>query len=128
MARPKREPFTERELSQIETMAGLGLKAQDIAHVLGMSRANLYARLKEDGKLDAIKRGRKTGIAKVSQTLFQMATSGKVPAATFFYLKTIGGLRERDRVELTGKDGGAIETKGEIKLTIRDYTSGPRKS
>lgn len=117
MARPKREPFTETELRQIETMAGLGLKAQDIAHVMGMTRQHLYARLKDEGKSDTIKRGRKTGIAKVSQTLYQMATSGKVPAATFFYLKTIGGLREKDRVELTGKDGGAIQNKLEVVIT-----------
>lgn len=44
----------------------------------------------------------------VAETLFRMATSGRVPAATFFWLKTQAGWRETDRLEITGKDGGPI--------------------
>ncbi len=118
MAKPTATPFTPDEVKQIEAMAGLGMSGQDIAHVMGIHRATLYKRLKDTGlSSDTIKAQRKKGIAKVRQTLYQMATSGKVPAATFFYLKTIGGLREKDRVELTGKDGGAIQNKLEVVIT-----------
>lgn len=118
MAKPTATPFTPDEVKQIEAMAGLGMSGQDIANVMGIHRATLYKRLKDTGlSSDTIKAQRKKGIAKVRQTLYQMATSGKVPAATFFYLKTIGGLREKDRVELTGKDGGAIQNKLEVVIT-----------
>ena len=118
MAKPTATPFTPDEVKQIEAMAGLGMSGQDIAHVMGIHRATLYKRLKDTGlSSDTIKAQRKKGIAKVRQTLYQMATSGKVPAAAFFYLKTIGGLREKDRVELTGKDGGAIQNKLEVVIT-----------
>jgi hypothetical protein len=118
MAKPTATPFTPDEVKQIEAMAGLGMSGQDIAHVMGIHRATLYKRLKDTGlSSDTIKAQRKKGVAKVRQTLYQMATSGKVPAATFFYLKTIGGLREKDRMELTGKDGGAIQNKLEVVIT-----------
>lgn len=118
MAKPATTPFNQDEIRQIETMAGLGMSGQDIAHVMGISRSTLYKRLNDTGlSSDTIKAQRKKGVAKVRQTLYQMATSGKVPAATFFYLKTIGGLREKDRMELTGKDGGAIQNKLEVVIT-----------
>lgn len=118
MAKPATTPFNPDEIRQIETMAGLGMSGQDIAHVMGISRSTLYKRLNDTGlSSDTIKAQRKKGVAKVRQTLYQMATSGKVPAATFFYLKTIGGLREKDRVELTGKDGGPVQNKLEVVIT-----------
>jgi len=118
MAKAVTTPFTPDEIRQIEAMAGLGMSGQDIAHVMGISRSTLYKRLKDSGlSSDTIKAQRKKGVAKVRQTLYQMATSGKVPAATFFYLKTIGGLREKDRIEHTGKDGKPIENKLEVVVT-----------
>jgi hypothetical protein len=35
--------------------------------------------------------------AKVAETLFEMATSGKVPSATYFWLKTRAKWRETDK-------------------------------
>ena len=40
--------------------------------------------------------------AKVAEVCFKMATSGKVPAATFFWLKTRAGWREVLRQEHSG--------------------------
>ena len=42
----------------------------------------------------------------VARTLFEMATSGKHPAATFFWLKTRAGWREADRPEPVRQDVG----------------------
>jgi hypothetical protein len=44
-------------------------------------------------------RGAIEATAKVGQTLYQMATSGKHPAATIFWLKTRAGWREVQVVE-----------------------------
>lgn len=103
---PKPTPFTPKEIQQIETMAGIGLRVVDIAHIFGISVATLYKRLKDTGlSSEVIKRGRKRGISKVAETLYKMAVSGENPAATFFYLKTRGGWRETQRIEHTGKGG-----------------------
>ena len=47
--------------------------------------------------------------AKVAEICFKTATSGTVPAATFFWLKTRAGWREINRQEHTGTDGRPIQ-------------------
>jgi hypothetical protein len=81
--------LTEKELAEIETLAGLGLRFEDIALVKGMSSDTLkkYAD-------DPLQRGRAKAKAQVMQTAYKMATSGKTPAMTMFWLKTRAGWRE----------------------------------
>jgi hypothetical protein len=49
--------------------------------------------------------------AEAAEVCFRMATTGTVPAATFFWLKTPAGWREVNRQEQTGSDGGPIQVK-----------------
>lgn len=53
------------------------------------------------------------------------AMAGKVPGfnATAFIWMTKNMLRWRDRHEITGSDGGPIESKVEMKVVVEDYTS-----
>lgn len=78
-----------KELEEVEAMAGLGLRYEDIARIKGMSDDTLkkYAQTQ-------LQRGKSKAKAKVMQTAFQMATSGKTPAMTMFWLKTQAGWRE----------------------------------
>ena len=45
----------------------------------------------------------------VAQSLYKMATSGKCPASTMFWLKCRAGWRETSVIEHTGRNGGPLE-------------------
>jgi hypothetical protein len=118
MASPKKTPFTKEEIAQIEAMASHGLTMQQIADIRRISKDTLERRLKysPDG-VNAIRRGRAVAIANVAQTAYTMANNGKNPAMTMFYLKTRARWRERDRLEVTGKNGKPIDSKMELIVT-----------
>src|SRR5690606_32489053 len=71
-------------------MAGLGLRFDDIAKIKGMSDDTLkkYA-------LEHLQRGKAKAKLQVMQTAYKMATSGKQPVMTIFWLKTQAQWRER---------------------------------
>ena len=81
--------LSPKEIEEIEMMAGLGLRYEDIALIKNMCDDTLkkYAS-------DALSRGKAKAKAAVMQTAFKMATSGKVPAMTMFWLKTQAQWRE----------------------------------
>jgi|GEM_PF-1095190 len=88
MANPPKT-LAEKELAEIETLAGLGLRFEDIALVKGMCLDTLKKYADE-----YLQRGRAKAKAQVMQTAYKMATSGKTPAMTMFWLKTRAGWRE----------------------------------
>lgn len=78
--RPKKP--TPQDMKEIEMLAGMGLNQQQIADVKGMHRDTLRKYAQAD-----YTRGKAKAIAKVAQTAFEMAVSGKNPALTIFFLK-----------------------------------------
>lgn len=82
----------------VEALAAFGIPSDKIAGILGISQPTLrkYFRTELDLGLE------KANIA-VAKTLFQMATSGEQPAATFFWLKTRAKWREVHTIEHTGE-------------------------
>jgi hypothetical protein len=99
MPKPLRE-FTEDELKTMDVLAASGVPYRVIAEVLSTSESVLSERFRErlaDAKI------RCNG--KVAQTLYQMATSGRHPVATFFWLKTQAGWREVNHVQVSTGDG-----------------------
>ena len=62
-----------------------------------------------------------------------MATSGTVPAATFFWLKSRAGWREVTRQEHTGSDGGPIQmkqiedTRPSLESYLAEFVRKPRE-
>lgn len=116
MARRKL-PLQPQDIKQIETMAGLGLKVEQMAAILGMSKATLDRRMTDTkGAFEALEKGRAAAILNVSKTAYQMALAGKVPAMTMFYLKCRAGWKETQTVEHSGPDGKPIETKSLTEL------------
>ena len=99
-----RKPLKDYEdpdlLRQVETMAGLGLRSEDIAAVVGISKRTL-----ENHMLDAVQRGRSKATAQVAQTAYRLAVGGEVPAMTMFWLKCQGRWREKHEIAIT--DGRA---------------------
>jgi len=101
--KPKHIP-TEVQLAKVKELAGLGIRHVDIASIIGISRATLELRYRDE--LDI---GGAVARAKVAQTAYQMALSGDSASMTTFYMKTQCGWRETDHHVHTGEDGGAIQ-------------------
>jgi hypothetical protein len=90
MPRPALKP-TDQQRALVKSMAAMGIPHEQIAVQVGiLSAKTLRKHFREE-----LDRGVTEANYKVSQTLFKMATSGEHPAATFFWLKTRTGLRER---------------------------------
>ena len=85
-------------------MTAYGIPQLEIAAVIGISDRTLHKVFR-----DEIDKAATEANAKVAEVCFRMATSGTVPAATFFWLKTRAGWREVMRQEHTGGDGGPIQ-------------------
>ena len=117
VGRPKFE-ITDDIMKKAEDYAAKGLTIDQIASVLGFSDATIYERQQEYPDFyDALKRGRATGIANVTNALYEKATVDKDLGAQVFYLKNRAGWRDRHEVETT------VETKHVIDLTGIDNES-----
>jgi len=85
-------------------LAAFGLRQSDICQVSGISEPTLvkhYANELATGKLRAN--------VKVAQTLYKKAIAGDTTSA-IFWLKCRAGWKDAQRLEMTGKDGGPIES------------------
>lgn len=82
MPRPNKK-LTQKDLLEIEMLAGLGLNQQQIADVKGMCVDTL-----RKNAIKHYKGGKSKAIAQVAKTAYEMAVSGKYQAMTMFYLKT----------------------------------------
>lgn len=88
----------------ISVMTGLGMSPRQISDILLIEEKLLkkfYAR-------ELAGAAPYVNLA-VSKKALEMALSGQHPDMTKFWLKTQAGWRETSNVEITGKDGGAIE-------------------
>jgi hypothetical protein len=94
MSRPRFVP-TDEKRKNVRSMAAYGIKQEDIAIAVGaLSPKTLRKHFPEELRCGAIEAN-----AQVAQTLYQMAISGKCPAATIFWAKTRMGWREIQIVE-----------------------------
>jgi hypothetical protein len=94
MARPKFAPTVEQRRT-VRTMAAYGIRQEEIAACLGIRPAKTLRRHFRE-ELD---RAAPEANARVAQSLFQLATTGKNTAAAIFWLKTRGGWREQAPIE-----------------------------
>jgi len=96
-------PFTptEEHRRTARVMAGFGLPESDIAVLLGIDTATLRQHV-----TDEMDRGVAEARAKMSQTLFQMATVDKNVSALIFWMKARAGWSEK--TPPPGEDGGTI--------------------
>lgn len=94
MSRPRLEP-TEEQRRRVKSLSAYGIKQEHIAQMMGIRSPKT---LRKHFRVE-LTRGAIEADAQVGQTLYQMATSGKHPAATIFWLKTRAGWREIQIVE-----------------------------
>ena len=87
----------------VKSLAGCGLKQEHIAPLLGLaSTTTLRKYFREE-----LERGPVEAQANVRRTLFKLATSGRNPAATMYWLKT------RARWSEKGKTPEPVDTRPE---------------
>ena len=95
MARP-RFKVTEENRKNVRALAGFGLTHEQIAKVMGIRSAKTLRRHFRP-ELDM---GSVEANAQVAQTMYRMASSGKFPAATMFWLKARCRWSERSAADL----------------------------
>ena len=87
---------TDEQRRTVKAMSGLGVPHEGIAVLLEIDPKTLRKHF--DAELE---RGSVEATAKVAQSLFQMATSGKNVAAAIFWMKARAGWREKHDVQLS---------------------------
>jgi len=89
--RPKWLP----DLLEVERLAAMGLNKEQIATAMGKAASTLYARQSDlPDFLEAYKKGRAQGIARVANALYEKAMSGDT-VAMIFWMKCNAGWRDR---------------------------------
>jgi hypothetical protein len=124
MAR-KKMALDANQLQQIEGMAGVGLKVDQMAGILGISKRTFERRMQDTpGAIDALEKGRAKASFTITKTAFEMAKSGQHVAMTIFWLKCREGWKESPQaIEHSGPAGApiAIETKrDDLRKLIAD--------
>lgn len=99
---------TDANRKQVEALASYGVPQDHIARMLGIGEKTLRKHYTETLASAVVKAN-----SLVAQSLFNRATKGDGPSSTtaaIFWLKTRAGWRERDVHEITGANGGPIQT------------------
>ena len=118
MARPRFDPTPEQK-KNVEAMSAYGIDEEKIARTIGErgidpKTLRKYFRY----QLDV---GATKANSAVAQTAYQMATSGKCPAATMFWLKCRAGWKETNVLQHSGPNGGPIQiSNDELDKRITD--------
>ena len=94
-------------------MSGLGVPHEGIAVLLDIDPKTLRKHFHPE-----LERGSVEATAKVAQSLFQMATSGKNVAAAIFWMKARAGWREKHEVRVTSGDDLTQYTDEELQRMI----------
>lgn len=107
----KRISLTEEEVEQVEKLSSV-LTVDQMANFFSISADNFHKILGRDQFVrDAYDKGRATALAAVGRGILQKALDGNV-TCMIYYTKAQGGWRDQDqKLELTGRGGGPIETK-----------------
>jgi hypothetical protein len=106
MARPKFKA-THEQRKNVEAMAAYGIDEGKIACIIGdrgIDPKTLRKHFRHELDVGATKAN-----AVVGQTGYQMATSGKHPAVTIFWMKCRMRWKEINVLQHSGPDGGPIE-------------------
>jgi hypothetical protein len=90
---PRKFEATDEQRNKVRALAGYGLKQQQIAVLVGVrSTATLRKHFR-----DELVRGPIEAQHNVRRTLFKLATSGRNPGVTMYWLKRWGGWSEKGK-------------------------------
>jgi hypothetical protein len=98
------------DLLTVERAASIGCPVEDIAALLGVSRATLYNHMERDPAVaEAIERGRGTGRASLRRLQWDKAQTGDT-SMLIWLGKVMCGQRETSVVAMTGPNGGPVQS------------------
>ena len=118
----KPKELTQEQTVQVEALAAY-LTQQQIADYFGISERTFREMMGRDpGIFAAYKRGKAKAVGTVAQGLLQKARNGDTTSA-IFYLKTQAGWREVSSTEISGPNGGPIESVSQITRVIVDHAA-----
>lgn len=107
--------LTDEQIVQVEALAAV-LSSEQIADYLGIGRTTFYALMERNPEIaERYKKGRARAVDEVARGLIEQAKSGNVTAA-IFYMKTQGGWREKQEVEVSGPGGEPLVMPTVIEL------------
>ena len=87
--------LTDEQLEQVEKLAGLGLRQDQIAAMLNVHRATYQRLINRDERVKAaVEKGKAKAATAVTKSAFKQAISGKNTAMTIFWLKVREGWKE----------------------------------
>jgi hypothetical protein len=124
MSRPKFLP-TDDQRRMVKSMAAYGIRQEEIAATISVSAKTLRRRFRKE-----LDRGATEANTQVGQTMYQMATSGKSPVSTMFWLRCRAGWRQnagadRDTTEVPpfvvrapgtgGEEAGRVDAKPDLE-------------
>jgi hypothetical protein len=100
-----RKPFTptDDQRRMVRAMAGFGIPHDDISLVVRCSPPTLRKAFRHELDVAIVEAN-----TRVAQCLYQQATTPGNIAATIFRLKARAGWREKQQVEVTGRDGAPL--------------------
>ena len=108
---------SEEQRRTVKAMAGLGVPHEGIAVLLDVDPKTLRKYFHPE-----LERGSVEATAKVAQSLFQLATTGKNVAAAIFWMKARAGWREKHEVQVT-TDSLTHLTDAQLDALIEDYSA-----
>jgi hypothetical protein len=124
MARPTFTP-TDAQRENVKILSACGVPQSTMCQIIvGKNDPIDEKTLRKHFKVE-LESGAALANAKVAQSLFKKATGGNV-TAQLFWLKTRAGWKETQNLEVTGKNGGAIETTQ--KVNVADMTPAQIKA
>ena len=101
---------------KIEEVAALDGSVEEMAYYCDVSRQTIYQWLKDNPELsDKVERLRERPVLKARQTI---AKSLDNPQSAQWYLSRKRKREFAERIEQTGKDGGAIQIEG-VEISVR---------
>lgn len=106
---------TEENRRTVKAMAGLGVPHEGIAVLLEIDPKTLRKHFHSE-----LERGSIEATAKVAQSLFQMATTGKSVAAAIFWMKARAGWREKHEVKVTTGEDLSQYTDEQLETMINE--------
>lgn len=96
--------LTDEQRKEVSTLAAI-LNAEQIADYFGISRTTFFQILDRDEEVSVLyKKGRAKAIGNAAKNIITASNAGSV-SASIFYLKTQGGWKETQQLDLTSSDG-----------------------
>jgi hypothetical protein len=121
MGKPGRKPHdpTPEQRKLVHTLAGYGVKEDDIAREIGIDPTTLRRYYKEELAMGHVRAN-----AKVAESLYQMATSGQNVTAAIFWLKTRAQWREPKSFDMPAPVADVDESAEAKVFTLRVFDGG----